>query len=226
MKRDDQQPLTAAIIGTGFGGIGMAIRLREAGITDFVILETANRIGGTWRDNTYPGAPCDVPSPPYSFSFKQEFDWPRFFLSGRRVGVSGIGASPVQFMANVVDKAAQVTLFQRTAPYVLPKPDRKISRIEHWLHSKVPPLRQLVRGSVYSVFESLGVGLLKRRPVLAPLKALWAVHLRLTIKDPELRRKLTPDYPPTRCSVARAAAISCKASRPRSFEARAIRIAT
>ena len=116
-------------------------------------------------------------------------------LAGRRVAVVGTGASAIQFMAHVVDKAARVTLFQRTAPYVLPKPDREISRFEHWLHRKAPPLRKLVRGTVYSVFESLGVGLLKSRAMLTPLKALWAAHLRLTIKDLEFRRRLTPDYP-------------------------------
>src|SRR5215831_19016613 len=77
------QPLTAVIVGTGFGGIGMAIKLRQAGITDFVMLEKSGQIGGTWRDNTYPGAACDVPSPLYSFSFEQDFDWPRFY-SGQR----------------------------------------------------------------------------------------------------------------------------------------------
>jgi cation diffusion facilitator CzcD-associated flavoprotein CzcO len=289
MKRDDaklQQPLTAVIVGTGFGGIGMAIKLRQAGITDFVILEKSHQIGGTWRDNTYPGAACDVPSPLYSFSFEQDFDWPRFYsrqpdihryqqhcvdkyglmpyvrlatevrrasfdepsglwqietsqgdvvlarafitatgqlnrpaypkipgletfrgkvfhssrwdhahdLTGKRVGIIGTGASAIQFVSHVVEKAGHVTLFQRTAPYVLPKPDRKITRVEHWLHRKVPALRKLVRGTVYSMFESLGVGLLKFQPVLAPMKALWALHLRLTIKDPALRAKLTPDY--------------------------------
>ena len=74
-----QQPLTAVIVGTGFGGLGMAIKLRKAGITDFVMLEKSDQIGGTWRDNTYPGAACDVPSPLYSFSFEQDFDWPRFY---------------------------------------------------------------------------------------------------------------------------------------------------
>ena len=63
-----QQPLTAVIVGTGFGGIGMAIKLRQAGITDFVMLEKSDQIGGPWRDNTYPGAACDVPSPLYSSS--------------------------------------------------------------------------------------------------------------------------------------------------------------
>jgi cation diffusion facilitator CzcD-associated flavoprotein CzcO len=282
-----QQPLTAVIVGTGFGGIGMAIKLRQAGITDFVMLEKSDQIGGTWRDNTYPGAACDVPSPLYSFSFEQDFDWPRFYsgqkdihryqqhcvtkykltphvrlntevrcaafderrglwqietvqgdimlaralitatgqlnrpaypkipgldsfrgrifhssrwdhahdLSGRRVGVVGTGASAIQFLAPVAERAGQVTLFQRTAPYVLPKPDRKITRAEHWMHRNIPLARKLVRGTVYSVFESLGVGLLKFRPALAPLKAAWAAHLRLTIKDPALRAKLTPDYP-------------------------------
>jgi len=239
-----QQPLTAVIVGTGFGGIGMAIKLRQAGITDFVMLEKSDQIGGTWRDNTYPGAACDVPSPLYSFSFEQDFDWPRFYsgqqdihryqqhcvtkykltshvrlntevrraafderrglwqietaqgdiilaralitatgqlnrpaypkipgfdsfrgkifhssrwdhahdLSGRRVGVIGTGASAIQFMAPVAERASQVTLFQRTAPYVLPKPDRKITRAEHWMHRNIPFARKLVRGTVYSVF--------------------------------------------------------------------------
>ena len=86
MKRDDgvvTEPMTAVIVGTGFAGIGMAIKLRQAGVIDFVMLEKSNAIGGTWRDNTYPGAACDIPSPLYSFSFEQDFDWPRFY-SGHR----------------------------------------------------------------------------------------------------------------------------------------------
>ena len=282
-----RQPMTAVIVGAGFGGIGMAIQLRQAGIFDFVMLEKSGEIGGTWRDNTYPGAACDVPSPLYSFSFEQDFDWPRFYsrqpdihryqrhcvekyrlaghvrlnteavraafdesrglwrvetstgesitaralitatgqlnrpaypkipglekflgktfhssrwnhdhdLTGRRVGVIGTGASAIQFVAHVAERAGHMTLFQRTAPYVLPKPDRKITRAEHWVHRNAPFARKLVRGTVYSIFESLGIGLLKFRPVLAPLKAAWSAHLRLTVKDPALRAKLTPDYP-------------------------------
>jgi cation diffusion facilitator CzcD-associated flavoprotein CzcO len=68
-----------AIIGAGFGGIGAAIRLREAGRTDFVILERAGSVGGTWRDNTYPGCACDVPSHLYSFSFAPNPGWSRSF---------------------------------------------------------------------------------------------------------------------------------------------------
>ncbi len=68
-----------AIIGTGFSGLGMAIRLRQAGIRDLVMLERADDLGGTWRDNTYPGCRCDVPSHLYSFSFAPNPDWSRTF---------------------------------------------------------------------------------------------------------------------------------------------------
>ena len=63
------------VIGTGFAGIGMAIRLKQAGYDDFVVLERAEDVGGTWRDNTYPGCRCDVPSHLYSFSFAPNPDW-------------------------------------------------------------------------------------------------------------------------------------------------------
>lgn len=68
-----------AIIGTGFSGLGMAIRLKQAGIEDFVLLERADDVGGTWRDNTYPGCQCDVPSHLYSFSFAPNPDWSRTY---------------------------------------------------------------------------------------------------------------------------------------------------
>ncbi|MGK5637671.1 flavin-containing monooxygenase [Streptomyces sp. URMC 126] len=68
-----------AVIGSGFGGLGAAVRLRREGVTDFVVLERAGAIGGTWRDNTYPGCACDVPSHLYSFSFAPNPEWPRNF---------------------------------------------------------------------------------------------------------------------------------------------------
>lgn len=68
-----------AVIGSGFGGLGAAVRLRREGITDFVVLERAASVGGTWRDNSYPGCACDVPSHLYSFSFAPNPDWPRTF---------------------------------------------------------------------------------------------------------------------------------------------------
>src|SRR5688572_11018118 len=63
------------IIGAGFGGIAMAIELRNHGFHDVTILEGAPEPGGTWFHNSYPGAACDVPSPLYSFSFAQRTDW-------------------------------------------------------------------------------------------------------------------------------------------------------
>lgn len=68
-----------AIIGAGFGGLGLGARLRQAGIESFTIHEKADAIGGTWRDNTYPGAACDVPSHLYSLSFAPKADWTRKF---------------------------------------------------------------------------------------------------------------------------------------------------
>ncbi len=77
------QPLTgvldAVVIGAGFGGLGAGVALRRAGIDDFVILEAADAVGGTWRDNTYPGCACDVPSHLYSFSFAQNPGWTRSY---------------------------------------------------------------------------------------------------------------------------------------------------
>lgn len=75
----DAREVEIAVIGSGFSGLGMAARLREAGIGDFVVLERANDVGGTWRDNTYPGAACDVPSNLYSFSFARNPEWSRSY---------------------------------------------------------------------------------------------------------------------------------------------------
>jgi cation diffusion facilitator CzcD-associated flavoprotein CzcO len=74
-----------AIVGTGFGGLGMAARLRQAGIESFTIYEKARAVGGTWRDNTYPGAACDVPSHLYSLSFAPKTDWSRRFPEQREI---------------------------------------------------------------------------------------------------------------------------------------------
>ncbi|MGW5531053.1 flavin-containing monooxygenase [Streptomyces xanthochromogenes] len=77
MAKDEH--VRVAVIGSGFGGLGAAVRLRREGITDFVVLERAGSVGGTWRDNSYPGCACDVPSHLYSFSFAPNPDWPRTF---------------------------------------------------------------------------------------------------------------------------------------------------
>lgn len=74
-----REHVRVAVIGSGFSGLGAAVRLRREGITDFVVLERAGSVGGTWRDNSYPGCACDVPSHLYSFSFAPNPDWPRSF---------------------------------------------------------------------------------------------------------------------------------------------------
>ena len=73
--------IDVAIIGGGFSGLGMAIRLKQAGLHDFVVLERADEVGGTWQANTYPGCACDVPSHLYSFSFAPNPDWTQSYSS-------------------------------------------------------------------------------------------------------------------------------------------------
>ncbi|MEQ9545442.1 MAG: NAD(P)/FAD-dependent oxidoreductase [Marinobacter sp.] len=79
------QPATVLIVGAGFAGLGTAIRLQQAGIKDIVILERAGEVGGTWRDNNYPGAACDIPSNLYSYSFDQNPDWSRSFSGSEEI---------------------------------------------------------------------------------------------------------------------------------------------
>jgi len=81
MSRD----LRVAIVGGGMAGILAAVKLREAGIDDFVLYEKAERLGGTWRDNTYPGVACDVPSHLYSYSFAPNPDFSRQFAPGAEI---------------------------------------------------------------------------------------------------------------------------------------------
>ena len=85
MQQRELGRVRIAIIGSGFAGLGMAIRLRQAGITDFVVLERAEDVGGTWRDNTYPGCACDVPSNLYAFSFAPNPHWSRTFSGQREI---------------------------------------------------------------------------------------------------------------------------------------------
>jgi len=79
------KPASALIVGAGFAGLGMAIRLKQAGVNDFVILERGDRVGGTWRDNTYPGAACDIPSNLYSYSFAPNPEWSRSFSGSNEI---------------------------------------------------------------------------------------------------------------------------------------------
>ena len=76
-----EESVDIAIVGSGFSGLGAAIRLTQAGRHDFVVLEKSDAIGGTWRDNTYPGCACDVQSHLYSYSFAPNPNWSRLFAT-------------------------------------------------------------------------------------------------------------------------------------------------
>src|SRR6476469_4200306 len=82
---DGRRQLRFAVIGAGMAGILATIKLAEAGFTDVTVYEKADRVGGTWRENTYPGLSCDVPSHLYSYSFALTPDWSRRFSPGPEI---------------------------------------------------------------------------------------------------------------------------------------------
>jgi len=273
------------IVGSGFAGLCTAVKLREAGIDDFVILEKDREAGGTWWANQYPGCAVDVPSHLYCFSFGPHPGWTRAFarqeellaytrsivrhfdlarhirvatafegadliedsgswrirtstglltarcivsatgslnraaipalpgldrfqgkvfhssawdhgyaLDGKRVAVIGTGASAIQFVPEIVGRVAQLDLYQRTAPWILPRPDRAIGRGERWLLARVPGLRRLYRALVYVQHEARALPYVHAPGLLRAAQWLALRHLRRQVSDPALRRKLTPDY--------------------------------
>jgi len=274
-----------AVIGAGFGGIGLAIAFKRAGIEDFVVLDRADDIGGIWRDNSYPGLCCDVPSHLYSFSFRpwrwsrrfppreeilgymrglvaehglgphlrlgngvaaaefdagralwnltmddgttlqatsvvcavgqlgrpalpdipgrDEFTGPSWHsgrwnhdvdLAGKRVAVVGTGASAIQFVPEVAKVAGQVDLYQRSAPYVLPKADRPYREAEQDLYDRLPLVRKADRLRIFLYGELLTSGFVLSPKLLGGPMQLWRRQLRSQIADPGLRAKCVPDY--------------------------------
>ncbi len=276
------------IVGSGFTGIGTAIKLVAAGVDDFVIIEREDRVGGTWRDNTYPGAACDIPSLLYSFSFAQNPDWSRAYspageicshienlvdnfdlrrriqfgvevdgldfdeaegtwtvkttgrkrytartvvlasgplpdhklpdirgvdtyegkvihsarwdhdydFTGKRVAVIGTGASAVQIIPELVKQADFVKVFQRTAGWVLPRMDLPIPAAAQELFAKVPVTQQLARQALYWGHEVSATAMVWDTPLTGLVARLGRAHLRRQVKDPWLRRQLTPDFTP------------------------------
>ena len=276
--------MDVVIVGAGASGLGTAIRLLQAGITDFTVLEKSSALGGTWRDNTYPGCASDVPSALYSYSFAPNPSWTRAFagqaeirsyledtarrfgvpeyvrfgvellraswqpssqrwiietsdgvlearvlitatgpwhepvipslpglesfegpvfhssrwdhsvdLRGRRVAVVGSGASAVQFVPALQPIVDSLHLFQRTAQWVLPKPDHYVPAAERWLMRTFPGTQQALRTLEYYGMEALGTGF--RRPrVMRFLERIGRWHLHRSVRDPGLRAALTPQY--------------------------------
>ncbi|MBK7777457.1 MAG: SDR family NAD(P)-dependent oxidoreductase [Sandaracinaceae bacterium] len=272
------------IIGGGFSGLGVAIELLRRGQRDFVILEKASQLGGTWRENTYPGCACDVPSQLYSFSYAPNPDWDRVFaqqaeiqayllrvaeehgvmafvrlnaeveearfcedsqrwlvrtnagtyraqvavtaagplhvpktpnipgierftgdifhtaqyrhdisLRGKRVAVVGTGSSAIQMVPEIQPEVAELILFQRTAPWVLPKPDHAIPPVEKAAFRHLPGFQKAYRETIYGALELLQLA--QRKPkVMDQISRVGLRHLRRQVRDPELRAKLTPTF--------------------------------
>jgi len=282
-----RDPIEVLVIGAGFAGIGTAVRLRERGVGDFVLLEKGEAVGGVWRDNTYPGAACDVKSHLYSFSFAPN-DWSRTYapqeeilaylqrvadehdvlahcrfgrevatadwveesgtwevvttdgevwvcrvlvsgvgqlslpswpdlpglddfagpvmhsarwdhdvdLDGARVAVIGTGASAIQFVPGIVDRVRHVTVFQRSAPWILPKGDRPYRRAERWAFEHVPGAQRLNREWIFWTNELRILAFNKQDSLLGRLsEQLCRWHVRRQVDDPALQEVVEPDHP-------------------------------
>ena len=280
--------IDVAIVGAGFGGLCAAIRLRQSRVDSLRILERSSEVGGTWRDNIYPGCACDVPSHLYSFSFEPNPHWSRPYpqqqeiqdyilavtekyrlrehiafnsdvqsmrwmpdglyweievvgqdplrarhvvlatgplnkpaipdipglgdfvgatfhsglwrhdvaLAGKRVAVVGTGASAIQFVPEIAPQAALVTVFQRTAAWVMPRWDQPYGAIRRWAYRHVPGLQRLSRWRVYWFNEWIGMGFMGSRRIQGLLRKLSGHHLRSQVAGADLQAALMPDFNP------------------------------
>jgi cation diffusion facilitator CzcD-associated flavoprotein CzcO len=281
------EPVTALIVGGGFAGLGTAIRLLHRGVDDFVILERSSRTGGTWRDNTYPGAACDVPSLLYSYSFEPNPHWSRAYsgsaeilayidglvdkynlsrhiryesdvkrmdfdddegtwtadvgdrqyrgrsavlasgplanpsppripsierftgkamhsarwdhgydITGKRVAVIGTGASAVQIVPEIVRTARSVKVFQRTPGWVLPRPDFKHPVWVKRAFDQSPSVETAARQAWFWAHEAMAVGMVWDSVATTAIELAARANLRRQVRDPWLRRQLTPQFKP------------------------------
>jgi cyclohexanone monooxygenase len=117
-----------------------------------------------------------------------------FDLTGKRVAVVGTGASSIQFVPQIQKQVAQLDLYQRTAPWIMPKPDRAISEGERSRFKRFPFLQQLWRGAIYAILESRVVGFALTPKVMKLAELVARGYIKRKIKDPVLRAKVTPDY--------------------------------
>ncbi|MBA83244.1 flavin-containing monooxygenase [Thalassobius sp. S69A] len=273
------------IVGAGFGGLGMAMKLKEHGMDDFVILERAEDVGGAWRDNTYPGVACDVPSHLYSFSYMPKPDWSRVFspggeiwdylrdcasksglvphihfganlekaswdeqtnlwtvetplgtwrarflitatgvladavlpdipgmdgftgaafhsskwdhsvcLEGKRVGIVGSGASAIQIVPELTKLAKELVVFQRSAPYIIPRPDRAYTDAEKRTFARLPETMENLREDIFWFGESMFAQRRNVPTAVAEARTMALSHLADQVPNETLRAGLTPDY--------------------------------
>lgn len=279
-----------AVVGAGFAGLAAAMALRRAGHDDVVVLERAGAVGGTWRDNTYPGIACDVPSHLYGFRDHPNPDWssvyapggeirsyledvaqaegirpelgaplrsavwdgtdrrwrlgiggahprqlraavlvlacgrlteptvpdvpgldrfpgPRFHsarwdhsvdLAGARVAVVGTGASAVQLLPPLSRSAAatggEVTLFQRTPAWIVPRGARPYTDAERRRFGRDPQALSALRAELYAQGEDRFASRSGDPAAAAQAEAVARAHLAAQVPDPTLRAALTPDY--------------------------------
>lgn len=284
VERAEEVQTRILIVGTGFSGLGAAIRLLESGEQDVLLIERAGDVGGCWRDNRYPGLQCDVQSVVYSFSFAPNPDWSRAFpwgteihaylrqiaeqydlmrrirfhtelqqatwdeasqvwrvetsqgpivaeillsahgalsepaipsipgldafegpvvhsarwpedldLSGKRVAVIGTGASAIQIVPAIVDQVESLTVYQRSAAWVLPRPDGPVPETRKWLYRTLPITQKIARAARFATLELRMLGM-TRPGIQRVAEAGGRLHLRAQVRDPELRARLTPDY--------------------------------
>lgn len=271
------------MVGTGFGGVGMAAELLRHGHHDVTLFERSGEIGGVWSANTYPGAACDVPAQLYSLSFAPNMRWsgnyppqaeiraylervaenfgvrqrvrfrttvasavwhddhwtlslepggdedfdvvlmavgqlsapslpdlpgaedfagPSFHsarwdhdadLDGTRIGVIGTGASAIQFVPHLARRAAHLTLFQRSAPYVMAKHEVSYDRGRvRDLFGRSPALHRLARGLTYLALESRAIGFTRDPKYLRVVAKANAKLLAEQVADPVRREQLRP----------------------------------
>jgi len=277
--------LRFAIIGAGMSGILSAIKLREAGFDDFTIYEKADRLGGTWRENTYPGIACDVPSHLYSYSFEMNPEWTHRFspgaeiqayfegvahrhdviprirfgseitlsefsagrwhletkdgrrdacdvviaatgvlhhpnvpslagldrfrgahfhsarwdhgvkLDGRRVGIVGTGSTAVQIVSAIVDRVAKLSLFQRTAQWIMPQENPAYSKEKRSEFRSHPELLDELHRDMAQLFAGFSNGLVDANsPQMRAIEDACRANLEQNVRDPGLREKLRPSY--------------------------------
>ena len=277
--------LGVLIVGSGFAGLGAAIKLAQAGRSDYLVVERGSNVGGTWRDNTYPGAACDVPSHLYSYSFELNPNWSRSFspqgeiqqylertaekygvldkhlfdttvtearwdaqaelwrvsttagdftadvlvaavgslaepalpdiagidtfegeifhsarwnhdvdLTGKRVAVVGTGASAIQIVPEIAKQVAHLDVYQRTAPWVMPRHDRDYPKLEKAAYRHVPGLQRLARELIYWGRETFVLGFAFQPKILQAAQRVAKRNIEKGIADPELRKRVTPDF--------------------------------
>lgn len=281
----EARPLRCAVIGAGMAGILSAIKLTEAGITDFTVYEKADRVGGTWRENTYPGLSCDVPSHLYSYSFALTSEWSRRFapgpeiqayfervaeehgvlqrarfgdavtrcefsdgkwhlttasgnrddvdvviaatgvlhhprypeidgidtfagamfhsarwdhrvqLDGTRIGIIGTGSTAIQIVSAIVDRVAALSLFQRTAQWVMPQENPAYSDEEQAAFRAQPERLVDLHQNLSDMFDLFANAVVDSESAeLKLVEQACLANLENNVHDPELRERLRPDY--------------------------------